>query len=151
MMISDQQLLEVIKNTPLISIDIIVKNEDGRILLGLRKNEPAKGTWFVPGGRVRKDEGLDPAFSRIVGDEIGLKYTRDMARFIGVFENRYNKNFLSVPDVETYYIVLAYQIRLNGDRTGFPAEQHEKFRWFTKDEAGKEELVHEYVRPYFEF
>ncbi len=51
MEITDDQLLEVIKNAPLVSIDIIVKNKDGKILLGFRNNEPAKNTWFIPGGR----------------------------------------------------------------------------------------------------
>ena len=50
MEITDDQLLEVIKNAPLVSIDIIVKNKDGKILLGFRNNEPAKNTWFIPGG-----------------------------------------------------------------------------------------------------
>ena len=46
----------VIASTPLISIDLVIKNNTGRILLGKRTNRPAQGFWFVPGGRVLKDE-----------------------------------------------------------------------------------------------
>ena len=56
----------VVANTPLISVDLIVRNPQGQILLGLRVNRPAQGYWFVPGGRVRKDERLADAFTRLV-------------------------------------------------------------------------------------
>ena len=34
--------------------------------MGWRENEPAKGTWFVPGGHHRKDEKIADAFDRII-------------------------------------------------------------------------------------
>ena len=48
----------VISSTPLISIDLIVKNKSKKVLLGKRVNEPAFEFWFVPGERVFKDESL---------------------------------------------------------------------------------------------
>lgn len=43
----------VVRNTPLASIDLcIVCNE--KILLGKRKNDPLKGFFFTPGGRILK-------------------------------------------------------------------------------------------------
>lgn len=44
----------VIVYTPLVSIDLLVKNRKGEYLFGLRKNRPAQGYWFVPGGRLQK-------------------------------------------------------------------------------------------------
>lgn len=66
MWLSDETFKSVIQHTPLISIDLIVRNEQGEVLLGKRVNAPAKGYWFVPGGRVRKNETLDDAFVRLV-------------------------------------------------------------------------------------
>ncbi|WP_370701703.1 NUDIX domain-containing protein [Thauera phenylacetica] len=43
------------------------------LLLGLRNNSPAKGWWFTPGGRIRKNEPLYDAQCRVAKDEIGLK------------------------------------------------------------------------------
>ena len=78
----------MIKNSPLASIDLIVRDFDDRILLGRRINEPAKGMWFVPGGRIHKNESVDEAFTRISLSELGIEYRRSQSRFIGVFENK---------------------------------------------------------------
>ena len=56
MLLDKDTFSTVIQNTPLISIDLIVENKKGQILLGKRVNEPALGYWFVPGGRIFKDE-----------------------------------------------------------------------------------------------
>jgi hypothetical protein len=40
---------------PLVSIDLIIRDNADRVLLGLRNNEPAKGYFFVPGGIILKD------------------------------------------------------------------------------------------------
>jgi colanic acid biosynthesis protein WcaH len=56
--LSRSSFIDVVKRTPLVSIDIIVENRRNQVLLGLRKNEPAKGFWFVPGGRILKNERI---------------------------------------------------------------------------------------------
>ena len=57
--IPKEEYVEVIKKTQIISTDLLVFNTEGRVLLGKRNNEPAKDTWFVPGGRVRIYEKID--------------------------------------------------------------------------------------------
>ncbi|EEV8692583.1 GDP-mannose mannosyl hydrolase, partial [Escherichia coli] len=42
-MLTDEEFINVIKLTPLISIDFIVKNKRNEILLGKRVNSPARG------------------------------------------------------------------------------------------------------------
>ncbi|HGU2589280.1 TPA: NUDIX domain-containing protein, partial [Escherichia coli] len=54
MFLHSQDFATIVRSTPLISIDLIVENEFGEILLGKRINRPAQGYWFVPGGRVLK-------------------------------------------------------------------------------------------------
>lgn len=71
MWLPDETFKSIIQHTPLISIDLIVRNEQGHVLLGQRVNAPAKGYWFVLGGRVRKNETLDDAFVRLVREELG--------------------------------------------------------------------------------
>ena len=44
-MLDDQTFKIVIKSTPLISIDLIVK-KDNKVLLGKRINKPAQGYFF---------------------------------------------------------------------------------------------------------
>ena len=71
MLLDEDKFLQVIECTPLGSIDLIVRDGYSRLLLGRRKNEPAAGYRFTPGGRIRKNERLDTAFRRICGDELG--------------------------------------------------------------------------------
>ena len=62
----------IIASTPLISIDLIIRNKNGDVLLGKRINRPAQGFWFVPGGRVLKDESFALAFKRLIKVELDM-------------------------------------------------------------------------------
>ncbi|WP_308249516.1 NUDIX hydrolase [Nocardioides jiangsuensis] len=50
----------------------IVARADGRLLMILRGQEPAKGCWSVPGGRVEPGESDEQATAREVLEETGL-------------------------------------------------------------------------------
>lgn len=66
--------LNIVRDTPLVSIDLIIRNDQGAILLGQRCNKPAQGYWFVPGGRVLKNESLAQAFQRLCHEELASDY-----------------------------------------------------------------------------
>jgi len=70
--LNKDEFAQVVRNTPLVSIDLIIRDPDEHVLVGLRTNEPAKGKWFVPGGVVRKYERLADAFARIFKAELDL-------------------------------------------------------------------------------
>jgi colanic acid biosynthesis protein WcaH len=144
-----KEFLEVVERAPLVSIDLIVRRADGRVLLGKRTNEPAKGCWFVPGGRILKDERIDAAFRRICEAELGRSFTLKEARFIGVFEHLYPANFAEKPGVTTHYVVLAYELQAPGLPETLPADQHGEFGWFEPAVILKTEAVHENTRAYF--
>ena len=61
----------VVASTPLVSIDLVVRNPQGEVLLGRRLNRPAQGFWFIPGGRIRKNESLNAAFRRLSSSGAG--------------------------------------------------------------------------------
>ena len=65
MKLRDEDFIKAIEFTPLISVDFIVRNSEGSILMGKRKNQPAFDSWFVPGGRVEKGETIDRAIARM--------------------------------------------------------------------------------------
>ena len=85
MYLNEPDFLKIIEKTPLVSIDLIVRNENNDILVGWRKNGPAKNTWFVPGGRIRKDETISDAFSHLTEKELGMKINIEKAHFLGIF------------------------------------------------------------------
>jgi colanic acid biosynthesis protein WcaH len=86
--LNKDEFAQVVRNTPLVAIDLIIRDPDRCVLVGLRTNEPAKGKWFVPGGVVIKYERLADAFARIVKAEIGLGASIGDAKFIGVYEQQ---------------------------------------------------------------
>ena len=57
---------------PIASVEAIISK--GNSLLFLRRqNNPAKGEWWFPGGRIRKGETLGEALYREVKEETGLE------------------------------------------------------------------------------
>jgi 8-oxo-dGTP diphosphatase len=62
----------------------IVHDGSGRLLLVRRGQEPAKGTWSVPGGRVEAGEGDAEATAREVLEETALRV--DVGRLVGTVE-----------------------------------------------------------------
>ncbi|MGO0307328.1 GDP-mannose mannosyl hydrolase [Endozoicomonas acroporae] len=138
----------VVASTPLVPIDLIIRNKQGHVLLGLRNNRPAQGYWFVPGGRIQKDERLDDAFSRLVSVELGTAAGFDQASFLGLYQNFYLDNF-SVDSFSTYYVVLSYELMLEIDLCDFPEEQHCDYHWFTVDELLSSNQVHQHTKDYF--
>ncbi len=47
MFITSDKFREIIKLVPLVSIDLLIENENGEYLFGLRNNRPAKNYFFV--------------------------------------------------------------------------------------------------------
>jgi len=124
--------LEVVRATPLVSIDLIVRDGDGRMLVGMRRNEPAKGTWFVPGGSIRKGETLAEALARISECEIGVTLSEGDVRFAGVYEHFYDTNFAEVDGISTHYVVLAYVVKRFFSTDDLPDAQHSKWTWLSQ-------------------
>ena len=147
MFLSRELFSSVVENTPLISIDLIVENSEGKVLLGKRVNEPAKSFWFVPGGRVFKDETLDNAFSRTLREEIGLDLVRNESSFYGLYEHFYENNVFNNA-FTTHYIVLAHKIMTDEELK--LNNQHESYQWFSKEELLKRDDVHRYTKDYFQ-
>lgn len=148
-MLPQAQWLEVIERAPLVSIDLILRDEAGQVLLGLRRNAPARGAWFVPGGAIRKGETLDEAFERIARAELGLALRRADARLLGVYEHFYEHNFAGVPGIATHYVVLAHALELKTfPRTPGDA-QHEALRAFSVAALLADPKVHRYTKAYF--
>lgn len=51
----------------------MIKDDRGRFLLVLRRNEPQAGTWTIPGGKVESGESLSAAVVREAFEETGLR------------------------------------------------------------------------------
>ena len=145
--LQDKEFLRIVDATPLVSIDLIIRDAGGRVLLGRRLNRPARGSWFVPGGRIWKNEHVKDALRRISQRELGV--TIDSAKLVGVFDHIYDDNFLGAPGVNTHYVVLAFAAELPREAVPTPDEQHSELRWWSTAELLAEPLVHEHTKAYF--
>ena len=150
-MLPVETFLQTIDATPLVAIDLIIPNENGGYLLGHRVNKPAQGFWFVPGGRIRKNERLDDAFLRIARDELGhAAVERTDAELVGVYEHLYEDNFSGQPGISTHYVVLGYKLRRTIELESLPNTQHTAYRWATAEEIVADSSVHLNTRVYFD-
>ena len=144
------EFLYIVKNSPLISIDLIVKNKKGEVLLGWRNNSPARDTWFVPGGRIIKNEKFSSAFSRITKTELGQDFPSQKCKFKGVYEHIYpGENFANIHDVTTHYIVLAFELQLETGLNNLPGDQHKNYKWMTPSDILVNNEIHQNVKNYF--
>ncbi|NJA05332.1 GDP-mannose mannosyl hydrolase [Methylococcaceae bacterium WWC4] len=128
-MLDKQAFLNVVDLTPLVSIDLVIRSETNAILMGERLNEPAAGYWFVPGGRIFKNETLEQAFRRITRAELGIELEISQGQLLGGFTHLYDTNFAKAPGIGTHYVVLAYQLRLPLSLAQLPNAQHSGYRW----------------------
>src|SRR5206468_11763707 len=71
--------------TPALTTDCVIFDNEGRVLLIRRKNEPFKGGYALPGGFVDIGETVEAACRREVSEEAGFEV--DDLSLIGVYSN----------------------------------------------------------------
>ncbi len=150
--LSEEDFFCVVQHAPLVAIDLVITrrgNEEG--LLGRRRNPPAQGWWFVPGGRIRKGERLPDAFRRIALAELGLPLSLDSARLLGAWTHLYpHEAFQGLPPADIHYVTLGYHLSLDLAAENLPTSQHAAYRWFPLAELLRSPEVHRHTKWYFE-
>lgn len=148
-MLEPAEFKSVVRNTPLLAVDLIVKSPENKTLLGLRKNAPARGFWFVPGGRVFKNESAEQAFRRISGGELGLELDLCEMKFRGIYDHIYEDNVFGDPGFNTHYVVMASEIVLRSDKLLLPDAQHNSYRFVDTADLRSDPEVHPFTKSYF--
>lgn len=141
-----------IENNPIFAIDLVIHNKKYGMLTGKRINEPAKGKYFVPGGRIFKNETREDAFERIAKSETGLDLKFIDSKPIGIFEHFYQNSKWEEEDIKTHYIIEARYISINSKIEKFINldNQHNDFLWLNNS-ARHKLLIHKYCEPYLNF
>ena len=73
---------QITKFLPIASVEALIVIDNALLFLR-RNNQPAKGEWWFPGGRIRKGESLEEALRREVKEETGLEVSS--YKFINVY------------------------------------------------------------------
>lgn len=73
MIVEESLYQQIIKVMPIPCVDLIVEDDQGKILLLKRKNKPASGEWWFPGGRIFHGESMIATAQRKLKEECGLK------------------------------------------------------------------------------
>ena len=89
--ISEALYRKLYAEMPIFCADVVAEDAQGRFIVVRRKNEPARGKWWLPGGRVLKDERVAHAAVRKLKEETGIKGKFECV--IGFFEFFSRKGF----------------------------------------------------------
>ena len=150
-LIPDKLFSKIVSFSPLVSVDLVIENNNQEFLLGLRENRPAYGYWFVPGGRIRKNEKIHDTVDRILENEIGVSQDDYEVSFIGVFEHFYPDSvFEKKLGISTHYVAIAFQVMFAGEEGRVINDsQHSELKWFSLEDIIDNEDVHHYCKEYF--
>jgi len=146
--LSSAEFRTVVRLTPLVSIDLVIRNARDEVLLGLRNNEPAKGFYFVPGGAIRKNESLEIAFARIMKTEVGCDAAFADARFLGIYQHFYPTNRFGEAGYGTHYVALDYEIALPEGAAVKGDDQHSELSWWSEAALFASDRVHDNTKAY---
>jgi colanic acid biosynthesis protein WcaH len=150
MKLSTERFKQVIRDTVLVSLDLLIVNENQEVLLGKRLNPPARGYWFVPGGRIYKGESPEKALARISRQEIGIQLHPQSAIFYGLYHHLHPDNVFNDPEAgATQYLVVACLVRSNLQVASMNSGQHEELRFFPLSDVAAHPDIHALTKYYF--
>ena len=79
-----------------------IVNEREELLVVIRKKEPAKGTYDLPGGFADEDETAEEGVMREVMEETGLPVRE--ANYLFSYPNRYGYKGIEIPTFDLFYL-----------------------------------------------
>ena len=138
MLIEDELYSKIREVLPTVCVDLLVTNERKEYLLAKRTEKPAQGSWWFPGGRIRKGETWEACARRKGIEELGIDMP--IGRLISV-ENY----FADDADWHTVNLVVhayfSHRI-IELDRS------HAEYRWTNHIEEGLHNCVKNPLRRY---
>ncbi len=123
-----------IKNTPVLTVDAVIKLERQGIVFVRRRNPPFQHWWALPGGMVEIGETVEEALVREVEEETGLQV--HPFHLIGVFSN-------PTRDPRGHTVSIAFQAEVLGGtiKAGSDAIQVKLFQTWPKQIAFDHRLI----------
>ncbi len=131
---------KILENAPMCAVDFVLVYNN-KVLLAYRTNEPAKDQWWLPGGRLYKNERLEDAIRRKAYEEVGIKV--DIEKKIGCYEVMFKESPFKNIKSGLHYIAICYLVKPLNDNVEIKLDsQHLKHKWIDKIER----TLHPYVK-----
>jgi colanic acid biosynthesis protein WcaH len=140
--IPEETFATCLQYLPQVCVDLVVEINGG-VVLGRRTNEPAKGEWFWPGGRIYKGEALDDAAHRVAREELGVE--PDKIEGLGVSEHCWERTSVAGVD-ERHTVPIVYRVTGPESLDSLALDdQHDEYRILRELESGLHRYVEEYL------
>ncbi|OBZ14725.1 DNA mismatch repair protein MutT [Bacillus sp. FJAT-27264] len=108
---------------PRVGVGAVIRDENNRILLVLRKKPPEAGHWSLPGGKVDYMETIEHAVIREIREELGLEI--EIERLLCVTNH-------ILPAEDVHYVAPTFLANIvSGDVQNQEPHALEKVQWFS--------------------
>ncbi len=125
-------------DNPIPSVAVVVRNEQGQLLLVKRKAEPKKGFWSLPGGFMDGGESVTQAALREMKEETGLEgEIKRLIRIVNHESEMYGHVMIIILEVE----ITGGRLRAGDDAECtdfFPIEELPPLAFHFQEETVKE-------------
>lgn len=142
MFIDEKDYIKIIDVLPIACIDLVIMNK-WKILLWLRKNNPYKWQWRIPGGRVYKWEKQINGIQRLLKIETNLDLSKIKAKpkLLWVYDVIEQWTVFSGSQIG-HTICNTYLIEVWDEhlKNIHPDPQNEELKWFMLDDTIEERM-----------
>lgn len=108
-----------------LTVDAVIADREGRVLVMERGTDPFRGTWVFPGGLVDPGETVEEACIREVREELGLDVK--LIGLIGIYSEPGR-------DPRGSFVSIAYRAEIVGG-TPIITPEARAYRWLEPDEV----------------
>ncbi len=99
----DEVFYYISRIAPLVNVDLLIKDENGRTLLSWRDDQYCGTGWHIPGGIVRFKETFEERIKKVAETEIGVDIKFDPAP-IAV-----NELIIPERDIRSHFVSILYK------------------------------------------
>ena len=140
------ELRLVVERAPLASIDLCIVH-CGHLLVGRRTNDPLKGSWFTPGGCIRKGEAWTSALIRVAREELSFVPDVNAFNMMGIWDHFYDHSAVD-SELSTHYVNLPHFYVCDVRPSVQADRQHSELAWISLEKIGSGDDFHPYLRSY---
>ena len=141
--IPEELYTQIRENMPVPCVDFVLYHK-GKVLLTYRTQEPAKGQWWVQGGRIFKHETFAQALQRLAKREIGSEIK--VIKQIGAYEFHSDKANFEVKTGTHDVVVVFLAVPANDNFMVSMDETHSQYKWIDRIEEGLHSYVKEVIK-----